>query len=248
MSIDHSKLASKRPPIAGFRIGILILDSGHELFPGNVQHAGSFRFPVAYQVVRGITAPELMRGDPSVAPAIIKSALALQASGVNAVAGACGSFANYQLDVAAALEIPVFMSIMLEVPLLLQALPTTKKLGIIFANSSSFTQRVRDNCGIHSIDRIVVLGMHQLPAFAPILASEGPVDDSALRVAVLELAHTAMQAEPRIGAWLLQCSDLPPYAAALRSATGLPVFDMIGLIQHVHAAIAAPEYGSSFTG
>jgi hypothetical protein len=238
----NPNLLSKRPPMAGFRIGILIMDSGHDLLPGNVQHADSFGFPVVYEVVRGITLPALMRGDPSIAPAIIESALALQACGVSAVVGACGSFANYQLEVAAALEVPAFMSIMLEVPLLLQALPSAQKLGIIFAKSSSFTQRVRDNCGINSIDRVVAIGMDEVPEFAPILASLGAVDDPALRKAIVDLAQATIRVEPRVGAWLLQCSDLPPYAAALRAATGLPVFDMVGLIQHVHAAIARSEY------
>jgi hypothetical protein len=44
--------------------------------------------------------------------------------------------------------------------------------------------------------------------------------------------------------WLIQCSDLPPYAAAIQRATGLPVFDMVTLIDHVRAALKRRPFES----
>lgn len=228
--------------MAGFSLGILIADTGHELALGNVQHAGTFQFPILYQVVRGLSPDALMRGDPSLTEPIRDAALALQALGVNAVVGACGSFANYQREVAAALDIPVFLSILLEVPLVLRALGSSLKLGVIFARTSSFTARVKNSCGIEEDHRVVALEMADIPAFGPILRSAGAVDSAALRSATIDLVRAAMAREPRIGAWLLQCSDLPPYAAAIRQETGLAVFDMVGLIRRVHEAIAVESF------
>jgi UDP-N-acetylmuramate--alanine ligase len=45
-----------------------------------------------------------------------------------------------------------------------------------------------------------------------------------------------------IGAILLECSDLPPYAAALHRETGLPVFDFTTLINWVHSAVVRREF------
>ena len=47
------------------------------------------------------------------------------------------------------------------------------------------------------------------------------------------VAVTAVEQNPHIGAIVLECTDLPPYAARIRQATGLPVFDfssMMGLM------------------
>jgi hypothetical protein len=224
-------------PFAGFPIGILALETRHHLVAGNVQHAGSFAFPVFYGIVRDVSGPALMRGDPDAAEPIVRGAMALEAAGVEAIVGACGSFANYQLEVASAVDVPVFMSILLEVPLLLRALPAARQLGIIFASTGTFTDRVRRQCGIEDSDRIVAIGADAVSAFQPILAQEGKLDDASLRAGLVDLVAATLRAHPAIGAWLLQCSDLPPYAAAIQRATGRPVFDMVTLIRHVHDVV-----------
>lgn len=229
--------ASPGRPTAGFKIGILALGTRHRLVLGNVQHAGSFGFPVLYEIVRDVSTEDLMRGEPGAAGPILRSALALEAAGVEAIVGACGSFANYQSEVAAAVKIPVFMSILLEAPLLLRCLPATQQLGIVFANAATFTDEVRHQCGIADTGRIVAIGADAVPAFAPILAQEPTLDDAALREGLVSLVLATLGRYPAIGAWLLQCSDLPPYASAIRRATGRPVFDTATLIRHVHDAL-----------
>ena len=47
------------------------------------------------------------------------------------------------------------------------------------------------------------------------------------------------------GAIVLECTNMPPYAAAIRQATALPVFDITSLIQMVHAALVPLEYPES---
>ncbi len=234
---------SRNPSTAGFRLGILTIDTCHALVPGNVQHAGSFSFPVRYEVVRDVSPRALMDGDlQSVAP-IVEAAKRLEDSGVSAIVGACGSFANFQREVAAALSVPVYMSILLEVPFVLRALPPRLKLGVIFARVSSCTDRVREQCDIHEPGRIVAIGAEVLPAFQPILAQSGDLDSCALEAELVELARRTLAANPSIGAWLIQCSDLPPYSASLRRATGLPVFDMVTLIEHLGTALRPREFG-----
>lgn len=232
----------RRTPTAGFRLGILSIDTCHALVPGNVQHAESFSFPVRYEVVRGVAPRALMDGDVASVPAIVQAAKALESSGVGAIVGACGSFANFQREVAQALTVPVFMSILLEVPFLLRALPPAQKLGVIFARVSSYTDRVREQCEIREPQRVVAIGAEALPAFQPILAQTGELDSRALEAELVTLARQTLAAQPSIGAWLIQCSDLPPYAASLRRATGLPVFDMVTLIEHIGTAMRPREF------
>jgi hypothetical protein len=224
--------------VAGVDIGILCLDTVHQLAPGNVQNATSFGFPVRYEIVRDVSGPALMRGDRSAAAPVVDAARALEAAGVRVIVGACGSLAYFQSAVASAVQIPVFLSIMLEVPILLRALPTDRRLGVIFASTDSFTPRVREECGIVDSTRIVAIGADQVPAFRAILRQERDIDSPALEAGLVALAQETMGNHPEIGTWLLQCSDLPPYAAAIQRATGLPVFDMVTMIRHLHDALS----------
>lgn len=228
--------------IAGFSIGLLVLDTRHRLVPGNLQNANSFSFPVLYEVVRGVTGSALMSGASDAAEPIVAAAQNLAAQGVSVVAGACGSFANFQTAVAAAVDVPVYMSILLEVPLILRALPAERKLGIIFASAATFTERVRKECGISSTRQIVAVGAESIPCFQAILRQEGDFEDEELERGVTELGLRTLEEHPQISAWLIQCSDLPPYSRALARATRLPVFDMVGMVERIHRALAPHEY------
>ena len=42
---------------------------------------------------------------------------------------------------------------------------------------------------------------------------------------------------PDIGAIVLECTNMPPYAARVQEALGLPVFDVVTLIHHAHNAV-----------
>ena len=56
------------------------------------------------------------------------------------------------------------------------------------------------------------------------------------------LAAAAVRSDPAIGAWMVQCSDLPPYSADIAQATGMPVWDMALLIEHLHGAVRRRSY------
>ena len=224
--------------VAGQRIGILTLDTVHPLVLGNIQNANSFDFPVVYRIVRGVSFQSLMTGNEAAWPPILNGILELEKLGVDIVVGACGSFANYQLRATRASSIPVALSILLEVPYLLSLLPLDKKLCIVFASTSSFTQAVRDQCGIGDTSRIVTVGAEEIPQFQSILRQETELDSDGLQQGIVELIGGTIAAHPDIAAILLQCSDLPPYRAAIQRASGCMVFDMQLMIEHLHATLS----------
>ena len=51
-----------------------------------------------------------------------------------------------------------------------------------------------------------------------------------------------MTDHPEIGALLLECSDMPPYAKQIQDATGLPVWDFVTLIDWIHSGVVSRSY------
>ena len=54
--------------------------------------------------------------------------------------------------------------------------------------------------------------------------------------------HFAIDVVTDLAAILLECSDMPPYAAAVQEATQLPVFDFITLIRWLRSGVAQRPY------
>lgn len=237
-------IARRGKPFAGIRIGIVTLETAHDLAPGNVQHAASFPFPVLYRPVRGVDFALIARGDPTAREPILEAVRDLATMGAEIIAGACGSFGHYQREAAAAVDVPVCLSSLVQVPFLLAVLPARQRLGVIFARAATFTSLVKAACGITEAQerRLLVLEADRLPAFAPVMNDQERLNSPALEAELCALATAAQVAHPDIGGWLLQCSDLPPYARALARATGRPVWDMSVLIRHLHDAALPPDY------
>ena len=59
---------------------------------------------------------------------------------------------------------------------------------------------------------------------------------------VVGLAKSMVNEHPDMGAILLECSLLPPYAGAVQQATNLPVFDFITLIDFLQAGTQQRSY------
>ncbi len=227
----------------GQEVGVLHIASGYPLVPGNAQNATTFPFPIRYECVDGLAIPDLLAGAESGRARIVAAAQKLEKAGVRTIVGACGSFANHQSAVANAVNVPVFTSVMLLVPLLLGSLGSDRRLAIVFSSAHAYTDRVRRECGIPDDDRIVVAEARGLPAFAPVLANGDELDDAALELQVRDLVAKLVDDEPRIACVVLQCSELPPYAAAIQAAVGVPVVDVVTLVEWAHAIAVRAPYG-----
>ena len=52
------------------------------------------------------------------------------------------------------------------------------------------------------------------------------------------VARRAVAENPQIGAIVLECTDLPPFAARMREELNLPVFDINSLVGHVAMSLS----------
>ncbi|MFN2357091.1 MAG: aspartate/glutamate racemase family protein [Desulfotignum sp.] len=226
----------------GESIGILILDAAYPCIPGNIGNAGTFGFPVRYQKVADASIDRLLnQQDPSLAEPFIQAARKLQDQGVRAVTGACGFMALFQQQVAESVDIPVFLSSLLQIPFIHQI--TKKKIGIITANASCLRPGHFTSAGVSLDLPLVIAGMEDQPEFRDaVLMEKGSLDSDKIRNEVVEVAKELVQNHPDIGSILLECSDLPPYAHAVQSAVKLPVFDFFTMINYVHTTLVRSPF------
>jgi len=228
----------------GDSIGILVLDVKYPCVPGNVANATTYDFPVRYKVVKNASTERLLwEKDPTLIQPFIDAAKELQDEGVKAITGACGFMALFQNQVAAKLEVPVFLSSLLQVPFINQMLGSQKGIGVISADASALTPDLFRAVGVTEGTKIALAGMENQPEFSgAILKRKGSLDSQLIETEVVAVAQKLKKANPDLGAILLECSDLPPYAHAVQQAVQLPVFDFISMINHVHAALIQRPY------
>jgi hypothetical protein len=232
----------------GHSVGILMLDTAFPRPQGDVGHAATFEFPVLYYVVEGAAPDRLIVGqDPALLRQFVDGARWLERAGVRAITSSCGFLALYQRELAAAVAVPVFSSALLLVPLVWRMGPPEKRVGILTANAAALGDAHFDAVGWSSDEiPIHVAGLENEPLFLPSQRDQTrfpAVDVDALQAEVLRTADRLVQEAPDVGSIVLECTNLPPYAAAIQRRTGRPVFDIISLIRMVHGAVSPPAYG-----
>ena len=134
----------------GMGIGIMVLDDAYPGFPGDVRNASAWGFPIQYEIAEGVDNYTLVWEQdktPCRAP-IIRAAQKLERMGCRAIAAECGYFAYFQKDVAGAVDVPVFMSSLLQVPFIQQTIGPKKDVGIVCAQQRFLTHNHLAHVGI----------------------------------------------------------------------------------------------------
>lgn len=132
----------------GFPIGILQLWAHLPFFPGNVSNAYTYDFPVKFIEVKGSGIDNILAGDMSLVDNIVAAAKQLEMDGCRAICANCGFFGHYQKLVADQLDVPCYLSSMVQVPWVLVGLKSDQKVGIMTANKNTLTKSLFEACSI----------------------------------------------------------------------------------------------------
>ena len=225
----------------GFTVGILMLDTRFPRIPGDMGNAATFPFPVRYHRVAGAD-PDLVvrRGAEGLLPAFIEGARQLEREGVGAITTNCGFLIKYQPQLAGAVRVPVFTSSLLLVPLVHRMLAPGRSIGLMTVNAAGLTAEHLAGAGIGRDVLLVVAGMEGEKEFTRVLLdNELELDVDAARAEHVRVARRLVTDHPEVGAIVLECTNMPPYAADIQRVTGLPVFDIVSLVTMAHGALQA---------
>jgi Asp/Glu/hydantoin racemase len=231
---------NRRSVSYGESIGILLLENFVPFIPGDTANATTYRYPVRFQRVPGLSVERIFSHDLSMYEIFKEKALSLYEEGVKAITGDCGFMALFQKQLAQDLDIPVFLSSLLQIPFMLSIIGQKDSITVITANSVALTDELLKGLNItdEMISRLHIVGLEDCEEFVEAVFDEkGTLDSDKIEKCVVQHSVQAKQDFPDTKAILLECSMLPPYAHSVAEATGLPVFDYITMIDYVHDAV-----------
>jgi hypothetical protein len=229
------------------KIGVLCWEKGQvprglqqlETLPGNSTNPASYAYPVRFHHVRGANVHTILENpDPIVLGTMIADAKMMASQGVRAISTSCGFNAIFQCELAGAAGVPVFTSSLLQVPLARQICGPEGEVCIITAYASALGLAHLKAVGIDSMDGLHIIGLEHCAEWNRMFAEpDAEIDLDAIAQEVLGTARQALLDHPGIRAFVLECTDLPPYSAAIRRQSGLPVFDFITMANYLHSVI-----------
>jgi len=213
-------------------LGIVRLDYNYPPAPGDIDHPASFAYDVFYKVVPGLTFEMCQSGKltPEVEERFLNTIKYFEAKGVSGITGDCGFMMYFQALARQATNKPVFMSALAQLPAVTAAFGNEELIAIFTANGSTLKPMepmICDECGVNVEEqRYVIVGCEDVPHFEAVARGE-KVDVDKVTPGMIAKARDVLATYPNIRAILLECTELPPYADALRKETGLPVYDAI---------------------
>lgn len=216
--------------VYGATVGMLMLDTVFPRIPGDFGNAATWPFPVLYRVVRGASPNRVVRHRAEgLLDAFIEAGQSLVADGADGLSTTCGFLSLFQGEIARAVKVPVASSSLMQVPLAQQLLPNNQQVGVITISRESLT-----------VDHLAAAGA---PADTPVVGTEGgreftrvilddetEMDVDACRQDLLDAGAALVREHPQVGAVVLECTNMGPYAADLRQALGLPIFSIITFV------------------
>jgi hypothetical protein len=230
--------------IYGAPLGILMLEAKFPRIPGDMGNALTWPFPVLYRVVTGAS-PErvVLNAASGLLDGFLAAAADLVALGAEAITTNCGFLSLFQRELAAHVRVPVATSSLIQVPWVQATLPPCKRVGIITVSAQSLTPRHLEAVGV-PLDTPLVGTENGREFFRVLVRGEKQdMDIAAAAKDILDAGRTLVARHPEIGAVVLECTNMPPYAHALREVLGLPVYDIYSLITWLHAGMRPRNFG-----
>jgi hypothetical protein len=241
---SSSPIAKGGKAIYGAALGILMLEAKFPRIPGDMGNATTWPFPVLYHVVRGAT-PErvVLKAAAGLLPGFIAAAKELVRLGAEAITTNCGFLSLFQKEIAAAVAVPVATSSLMQVPWVEATLPPGKRAGLVTVSRSTLTPAHLEAAGV-PLDTPIAGTENGREFFRVIIKAKK--EDMAVRLAEQDVIGAGVELvrnNPNIGAIVLECTNMPPYAAALQAATGVPVYDIYSMISWFHAGLRPRRFG-----
>lgn len=120
-----------------------------------------------------------------------------------------------------------------------------QKVGIITADKSALSERYFEAVGWSTSGiPVVIAGLENTKELKTFLRASKITDRSKQEMedVLSRIAVDFIDSNPDIGAIVLECTNLPPFARGIQEAVQLPVFDIVTLTNWVFEAVVQKRY------
>jgi len=249
MGINHIK-ARKDHKCYGMGIGVMIVDDVYPGFPGDVRNASAFPYPIQYEIIEDVDLEQLQCNTDNIVEPILKTAKKLEIMGCRAITAECGYFAYFQKAVAGSVNVPVFMSSLLQVPFIQRVIGPNKDVGIVCAYKESLSERHLNNVGIETDSNYLIAGSmdeYYCSEFHNLWSWYKRPDPPEIYYdkAEAQMVKTCVEfyeKNPSIGAIMLECTGMQPFARAIQREVDLPVYSWGTLFDYIYSVVAHRDY------
>jgi len=240
---NHDRVAHGGKALYGARLGILMLEARFPRIPGDMGNAETWPFPVLYKVVKGASPQRVVRERASgLLDAFLAGARELVDLGADGITTTCGFLSLFQNEIAGHVGVPVATSSLMQAPMLARVLPAGRQVGILTISARTLTPEHLAAAGVAA--ETPVAGTDDGREFTrAILGNEPVLDVAAAERDIIEAGEALVRRHPQVGALLLECTNMAPYAAALREHLGLPVYDIYSFITWFHTGLKPRDFG-----
>lgn len=222
------------PPVGappGPHLGVVMLDTRFPRPPGDIGHPGAFGGRTRRLTVPGALPASVVCSAASLRGAGLLARFEaavreLVAGGAAAITTSCGFLVLLQRELQAVAGVPVVTSSLLQLPALLEREPS---VGVLTISATSLGDEHLLGAGVPAdrLGDLVVQGVDPQGEFAAAIMGNRPEMD--LTRASADVVAAAIQLKrraPTLATVVLECTNMPPYADAVRAATGLRVLGL----------------------
>ncbi len=222
----------------GASVGILMLETRFPRIQGDMCNARTWPFPVQYKVVSGASPDRVVRNRANgLLETFIADARELVTQGADGITTNCGFLSLFQDQLAEACGVPVATSSLMQVEAVNRLLPPGKRCGVLTISRGSLSEDHLRAARV-PLDTPIV-GTDGLREFTRvILDDEEELDIEASRLDLIDAARSLAEENPDVGAIVLECTNMVPFAADVRAATRLPVYSIYSYILWFQSALA----------
>jgi hypothetical protein len=222
-------------------LGILMLDTAFERPPGDVGHPATWPFPILVRRIEGATARRVVGGDDAdLIERFVAAGEALAAEGAVGLITSCGFLAAHQPTLAHRLSIPIATSSLLLVPVVERCLPGRRRVGVVSYDAASLGPR--HFAGVGAAVDTPVIGLPADGHLHAVIEGGARLEPARVEAEVVDAVGRLLADHPEVGAIVLECTNLPPHAAAVERTFGLPVHDVVTLGIWFHSGLGERRY------
>jgi Asp/Glu/hydantoin racemase len=242
-TVQQQRIARGGKAVYGARLGILMLEARFPRIPGDMGNATTWPFPVLYKVVGGASPDRVVRRRAEgLLPAFLDAARELVALGADGITTNCGFLSLYQAELARHAGVPVATSSLMQIPLVQALLPAGKRVGVLTISAATLTPDHLAAAG--APPDLPVVGTEGGREFTrAILGDEPRLDVAAAEADILDAGDALLARHPDVGAVVLECTNMAPYARALSERLRLPVFDIVSFMTWFHSGLVPRDFG-----